>query len=508
MSQGRKVMAQPQLFVETSRIYAHIPQDPFYTRLAAILDLEFVRALTQPLYAPIMGRPSLDPVVFVKCLLFGFFENIVEDQALELRLAESITARRFLGYSLEERTPDESTIRKTRQLMPEEVFHQVFSRVLQQCAAQGLVKGRALGHDSTLAAANASKQRLVHKELGCTYEEYLLAVRRQDQPDVTKDEAATADKKHHLSVCNDDWGSPTDPDARMTKMKDGHTDLAYKVNVTVDLETGVIVAAGADTAAVSDRHDLLPCVDAATAHLEALGLTPHTVVTDKGYHSGENLAGLEERALIGLLTSPRPQLGPEGFRREDFTHDAATDTLICPQGQTLHRHQTRAAAREGDRIAYRARRVACRACPHFGQCTKCPRGREVTISPYEALLQANYARTHDPLLRPLLQIRRQRGEAPFSYLKERGGLRRFMGRGLAYAQKKTLLGAIGWNLLLLLKKMERDTAVITPSSPHVAANRLLVVLVNACWAIREAIRRICATGDGDPRLENSRALAG
>lgn len=491
MGQGRKQVDQPPLFVETSRVYAHIPRDPFYTRLAALLDLEFVRELTKPLYAPTLGRPSLDPVVFVKCLLFGFFENIVEDQALELRLAESITARRFLGYSLEERTPDESTIRKTRQRMPEEVFAALFTRVLQQCADHGLVKGRALGHDSTMAEANASKQRLVHKALGCTYEEYLLAVRRQDRPEATKEEAAAADRTQHLSVRNAEWGSPTDPDARMTKMKDGHTDLAYKLNATVDLETGVIVAANADTADVSDQHDLLPCVDAAIAQLDAVGLTPQAVVTDKGYHSGENLAGLEDRGLISLLTSPRVSAGPEGFRRADFTHDPVTDTLRCPEGRTLVRHHPRRAAREADRHTYHAAGATCRACPRFGHCTKSRTGRVVTISPYEDLIAANHARTHDPTLRPLLQIRRQRGEAPFGYLKGRGGLRRFMGRGLAYAHKKTLIGALGWNLLLLLKHLGREAARMASFGPLGAVQRLLSAQIAALLAIISSVYDRC-----------------
>jgi hypothetical protein len=110
------------LFVECTRVYEHIPRTHFYERLGKLLDLRFVYELTRPLYAEVMGRPSLDPVVFFKCMLIGFFENIVYDTELEYRLADSLTFRKFLGYSLEERTPDESTLRKTRQRMPEEAF--------------------------------------------------------------------------------------------------------------------------------------------------------------------------------------------------------------------------------------------------------------------------------------------------------------------------------------------------------------------------------------------------
>lgn len=155
MSQGRKQPPEPALFVGAVDLYRHIPRGHFYERLAKLLDLAFVYELTRPLYAAKIGRPSLDPVVFFKCMLVGFFENIVYDTQLEYRIADSLTLRRFLGYSLEERTPDESTLRKTRQSMPEEGFREVFSRVLDQCQAAGLLKGRAVGTDSTQVDANA-----------------------------------------------------------------------------------------------------------------------------------------------------------------------------------------------------------------------------------------------------------------------------------------------------------------------------------------------------------------
>src|SRR5438445_717547 len=135
MSQGRKETPEPTVFVNAADLYRSLPRSEFYERLAQVLDLDFIYELTQPLYAPRMGRPSLDPVVFFKCMLIGFFENILSDTELEYRIADSLTLRRFLGYSLAERTPDESTLRKTRQRMPEEVFRAVFARVLAQCQA-------------------------------------------------------------------------------------------------------------------------------------------------------------------------------------------------------------------------------------------------------------------------------------------------------------------------------------------------------------------------------------
>jgi len=469
LSQGRKAKPEPTLFVPAGELYAHIPKKHFYEQLGSVLDLSFVYDLTKPLYAQKMGRPSLDPVIFFKCMLVGFFENIVYDTELEFRIADSLMFRKFLGYELDERTPDESTLRKTRQRMPVEAFTAVFDHVLDVCQGHNLLRGRALGTDGSLVDANASMDSLRHKELGCSYEEYMLALRRQDAPDATREEAVQADKYRKGKASNSDWQSGTDPESRVMQHADGHTHLSYKVDATVDLETGVIVSAGTDLANVSDQSDCLERVDEAKQALEERGLVPVVVVADKGHHSGENLVGIEQRGLVALISSPNQNRGEPGFRRKDFRYDSECDTLICPAGQTLTRLS------KNDKIArhYKAKGSVCRSCPNFGLCTKDRRGRAVSVSVYEDQVQANRERVHSEEARPLMQIRRQRGEAPFGYFKQFGGSRRFAGRGLAYATKKTLIAALGWNLLILVKTLMRNSA---PNAPVSALVQLLLGL--------------------------------
>jgi transposase len=485
MSQGRKRKPDPALFVAGDELYRHIPRDHFYSRLEKVLDLEFIYELTQPLYAEQKGRPSLDPVVFFKITLIGFFENIVYDTELEYRLADSLTLRKFLGYSLDERTPDESTIRKTRHRMPEEAFDRIFRKVLDQCQQAGLLKGRAVGTDSTLIDAHASADSLRHKTLACTYDEYVLALRRQDQPEAGREEAKRADKHRGAGkVSNQDWESAVDPDARMMQHADAHAHLSYRVDTTVDLETGVIVTAGAEEGSLSDHTDFLGRIDEAEAVLAERGLALTIVVADKGHHSGENLVGLEERGLFGLIASPCNDRGAPGFRRSDFRYDAESDSLRCPAGQTLPR---RSGSRGGARH-YQAKASVCLNCPHFGICTQSRKGRRVSLPKHEAVIAANRERVHSEEARPLLQIRRQRGEAPFAYFKGYGGLRRFAGRGLGYAQKKTLIAAAGWNLLRLLAHL---------SEAEKAALQLLRDCLSDAW------RRFCA-----PRTATSPNYAG
>lgn len=460
MSQGRKEDPEPTLFVPTVDVYRHIRKTGFYEELDRLADWSFVYDLTKPLYAAKMGRPSLDPVVFFKCMLIGFYENIVYDTELEYRIADSLSLRKFLGYSLEERTPDESTLRKTRQRMPVDAFDRVFAYVRSVCQEHGLVRGRAVGTDSTAIDANASMDSLRHKEVGCSYEEFMLAMRRADDAYATKSEAMEADKKREGKASNRVWESKTDPQSRVIQHSDGHTHLSYRVDTSVDLETGIILCAGAELANVSDQTDFLERVDEVTETVSEMGLNVEVIVTDKGHHSGENLAGMEQRSPVALISSPKTSRGKAGFRREDFTYDSQRDELICPAGQVL----SRLSRKDSSSRYYGAKPKACRSCAHFGVCTNNKNGRNVSISIHEDLILANRERVHSEAARPLMQIRRQRGEAPFGYFKMFGGMRRFAGRGLDYAMKKTLIAAAGWNLLLLVKRVMRQQALNAPVS--------------------------------------------
>lgn len=502
LSQGTKNAPESVLFIPTGDIYRHIPKTHFYETLREVLDLSFLYELTKPVYAEKLGRPSLDPVVFFKCMLVAFFENITYDTELEYRIADSLTIRKFLGYGLDERTPDESTLRKTRQRMPEEAFRAVGDYVLDACQKHGLLKGRALGTDSSQVDANASMDSLRHKELGCTYEEFVLALRRQDNLDATKSEAKEADRKREGKASNADWRSATDPEARTMQHADGHTHLSYKIDTTVDLETGVIIAAGADLANVSDQSDCLERVDEAIEALQKRGLEPEVVVTDKGHHCGENILGIRERGLVPLISSPNQKTGRPGFERDDFSYDAERDLLICPAGQTLFRLSKNDATRRH----YKAKGSVCRTCPNFGVCTTNQKGRAVSISVHEDEIKANRERVRSEEARPLMQIRRQRGEGPFGYFKGFGGMRRMSGRGLSFAVKKTLIAAPGWNLLILVRALTRsvfDEASFACNAVLTAALSLITRLLTGLRLLGRQLTLRCRAERSKLRIQQS-----
>jgi len=446
--QGHKPPPESSLFVYGDP-YAHLPRSGFYEALAKQLDLGWVREATAGLYAEGIGRPSLDPVVFVKLMLVGYFENLVGDSELAFRVADSLTVRRFLGYGLGEPTPERTTILKTRQRWPIEMFEAIFLRVLAQLAEQGLVKGERLGTDTVLVEANASLDNLRHRELGCTYAQFVKALYSQDGQAPPASEVASKDAKRPGKASNADWVSATDPEAAIAVHPDGHTALSYRLDATVDLDTGAIVQIGAAPGDVRDSVDLPQRVEEAKENLAQLGLQPAALTADRGHHSEENLAEVEAQQLVPIIPQRTPA-GQPGFGPEDFTYLPEADEYRCPAGQALTR---RYCARADKPARYRAAGRTCRACAHFGQCTSSPQGRVLRRSLHQAELERNRERVRSPEGRELLGQHRQRAEAPWSYAKLYGGLARLGPRGLANAWKKALLQGIGWNLMKLVARL-------------------------------------------------------
>lgn len=443
--QGQKAPPEPQLFVYGDP-YARLPRSPFYEALKKHLDLEWVRQATEGLYADGVGRPSLDPVVFVKLMLVAYFENIVTDSELELRAADSLTVRRFLGYALEEETPERTTILKTRQRWPIEVFEAIFARVLEQLAEHGLVKGKHLGTDTLLVDANASMKSLRHRELGCSYWEFVKALYSQDGQTPPLSEIAAKDTARPQKASNQDWVSATDPEAAVAVHRDGHTALSYRLDATVDLETGVMVQVGVQPGDVRDSVDLTERVEEAKATLEDVGIAPQTLTADRGHHSEENVVEVEAQGISPII---RQQTGRRktGVPAEAFTYLPGSDEYLCPAGQPLRRLSH--APREGW-VRYQARGKVCRACPHFGVCTKSKSGRMLQRSVHQEAAHRNRERVRSDEGRALLAKHRHRAEVPWAYAKAYGGLGRISTRGLTNATKKALVQGIGWNVMKLV----------------------------------------------------------
>src|SRR5271169_6152874 len=296
MSLGTHKPRQDELFVATANL-AKGPGHPFYTKLNEVLAQagfdEFVEKLCAPYYKE-GGRPSIPPGVYFRMLFIGYFEGLDSQRGIAWRCADSLGLRTFLGIGLSEATPVHASMTIIRQRLPESIFDKVF--VLSLLEQKGLLRGKAVGIDATTLEANAAMKSIVRKDTGEDWKEYLRGLAQAEgiehptEEDLRRLDRGRKDKK----VSNEQWASPSDPDSRIAKLKDGRTHLAYKAEHAVDLVSEAIVATTVTFADKSDPQSGPVTLSLAAANLVLAGSETELAETvmDKGYHDSRLLAGL------------------------------------------------------------------------------------------------------------------------------------------------------------------------------------------------------------------------
>jgi transposase len=315
----RPTERQEDMWVPTQAL-ARSPGHPFYERLNVLLAEAkfdaFVEATCQPFYAARNGRPSVAPGVYMRMLMIGFFEGLDSERGIAWRCADSLALRRFLGYGLSQETPDHSTLCRTRQRLPAEVHQELFAFVLKVLAEKGLLAGKTIGIDATTLEANAALRSIVRREGGESYQDFLLRLAKESGIETpTRKDLARLDRKREGKGSNDDWKHPHDPDAQITKMKDGRTHLAHKAEHAVDMDSGAVLAVTVQPATRGDTHSVLETMKAAVENVARLEedqataeqLSPDTLkewVADKGYHSNDTVSLMEELGLRSYISEP------------------------------------------------------------------------------------------------------------------------------------------------------------------------------------------------------------
>ena len=281
---------------------AEAPGHPFYKRLNEALDAAdfdgFCEERCWTFYHDRLRRPSLAPGVYFRLQLIGFFEGVNSERGIAWRVADFLSLRCFLGYGLDEATPDHVTLSRTRRLLDTETHQAIFSWVLERLAAAGLLKGKTIGVDATTLEADAAMRSIVRRATGENYREYLAKLAAADGEASDRAALQRRDRKRKKKVSNKDWVNPHDREAEITKMKDGRTRLAYKAEQAVDLDTGAIVATTAHPGASGDTTSIQQTVPAAgeavaeqmTTAQDVNEAGVEEVVADKGYHSGATYA--------------------------------------------------------------------------------------------------------------------------------------------------------------------------------------------------------------------------
>ena len=310
MSMGRMNPKQGELWVATDQI--RTPSHPFFGKLNEVLAAhEFdtrVEKLCSPYYAKENGRPSIPPGRYFRMIMIGYFEGIGSERGLSWRVDDSLSLKSFLGLGPVEGAPDHSTLSIVRHRLPIEVFRAVNKLMLDILKQAGLLKGRALALDASTMDANAAMRTIVRKDTNESYAGYVERLAKEaGEPAPTREAVARFDRKRKdRSTSNKDWQSSTDPDARITRTKDGRTHLAYKPEHAVDVSSGAIVAVTLNPADQSDHETstatLVQLVDT-LEHLE-LPTRDFTVIADKGYHSEAVIGGGAAARIRTCIAEP------------------------------------------------------------------------------------------------------------------------------------------------------------------------------------------------------------
>ena len=369
MALGRQGERQTDLIVG----WAELPRSPghaFYDRLQAVLIEAgfdgFAEQQCAPYYASKRGRPSLPPGRYFRIHLVGYFEGIDSERGLEWRCADSLSLREFLRLGLPEPVPDHSWLSKTRSRLPLEVHAAVFSWVLERLVEHGLIQGDRIGVDAStpprpsgrvpfgvgsmpLASmeANAALRSIVRRDSGEGYREMLkrLAMDSGIETPTAEDLIRLDRKRKGKRLSNADWASPSDPEARIAKLKDGRTHLAYKPEHAVDLDTGAIVAAQIHPADQGDTTTLPETLKTAEANLVAVDAGPTAedpaeLVADKGYHSRDGLKELEDSAWKSRIAEKKARgvnrwHGDEEARRAVYNNRARLRSGVAKEAFML-----------------------------------------------------------------------------------------------------------------------------------------------------------------------------
>jgi transposase len=322
---------QPTMWVATTDLPT-AASHPFYARLNQLLREhgfdDFAEAQCAEFYAETMGRPSLPPGIYFRLLLIGYFEGLDSERGIAWRAADSFALRDFLGIGLDSAPPDHSTISRTRRLIDVETHRAVFTWVLQCLSTAGLVQGKTIGIDATTLEANAALRSIVRRETGESYQDFLTELAQASGIDTpTRADLARIDRKRKKKGSNDDWTHPHDPDAKITKMKDGRTHLAHKAEHAVDLKTGAIVGITVQGADQGDTTTIQITLPEAAEQLEAVAAVTddavaviEEVVADKGYHGKQTVLDLQTLKIRTYISEP--DRGPQSWTHQDAEREA------------------------------------------------------------------------------------------------------------------------------------------------------------------------------------------
>lgn len=431
MSMKRRGATQESLWVPHSAVQEG-PGHRFYEKLDEILiDHGFdrhVEDICKPYYADKVGRGSIPPSVYFRMLLVGYYEGIESERGICWRVQDSFSLRRFLGLRLTDSVPHHTSLCRIRQRLDGSVYRDVFRFALKVVAESGLLSGKVVGVDSTYLRADASMKSIVRKDSGQSYADYLVKLAEEagiENP--SQEDARRLDRKREKKTSNREWESATDEDARVARLKDGRTRLAYKPEHAVDLETGVVVAA-------------------------------------EVYHADEADTATIGRTLEGAAGNILEAVAGDDSECSDGDADADSVIDACVEVVADKGYQKTSLLLDLEEDGYRT------YIPERAQ-ARCWKGKSPDII---RVVRNARARNRRAKAKALHRLRGELVERVFAHVCETGGGRRTRLRGLDNMRKRYLIQVAALNLSILMR------AITGKGTPRGLAEKAVSVILSSC----------------------------
>lgn len=436
---------ESKLFYNFS-LSGRIPKDHFLRKIDEAVDFNFIHDLARPYYSH-TGQPGIDPVVLFKMMLIGYLYDITSERKLAQELKVNLAFMYFLGYDLDEETPNHSVLSKARRRFGAKVFEQFFEHIVQECKQKGLIEAEKSFIDSTLIPANASLYSVIDCdqkiELKRTPKEYLKAL--EDANPASDDNTPDEDKPKLPK--NERSYSTTDPDASIIKRKNKPMQLAYKQHIAVDGgKARIITACSTTPAAIADEHKLVHLI---SKSYEKHDILPKDVGCDTKYGTADNYRFLIENNIKPSIAYSGGKNSSTGLMSKDeFIYDKFKDQYMCPEGREL---KYSGFIKKQRHLIYRVQSKHCKACDRRAQCTNSPQGRSVIRHINESYVEKAKEHLKSAEAKLTIDERSYFVETVFASEKKDLGLKRAKFRGLSNVTIQSLITAASYNLKKLVK---------------------------------------------------------
>lgn len=446
-----KQNTEPVLFSYQVNLDTRVRADHPLRKIKEKIDFSFARRQVVGCYGK-NGNASVDPEVILKMMFLLFYEDVSSERELMRIIPERLDWMWFLGYGLDDKIPDHSVLSKARTKWGSEVFERLFVKTIHRCLEEGLVGGDKIHLDSSLVAADASKNSILKGG-----PELIAALKRlyRDQEQKLTPEAGEEDRTPVVNPSDSNKAnaglvSTTDPQAAV--VRHGNTDSRprYKSHRAVDDVYGVITAVDTTPGDVSDPERMMDLVD---QHEANTGQAVRTTVADAGYGTVDNFQKCFHRGIESHMADRDQKAKGKGSRKDifdetRFQYDPQTDTYRCPagQGMTLRRHKTQRQARE-----YTAGEKVCRACPLRDQCTRSVSGRSIKRHEDQEAIDAARIQSYSLAARIDRRRRKHLIEGSFADAANNHHFKRSRWRGLTRQKIQDFLIAAAQNIRMLLR---------------------------------------------------------